>query len=692
MQKFLAPFPLVRLLIPLVGGIVIAGFTDLSSALLITAGAISLLAMAATHFLLKQSSKYYSVNGAVIFIFMLVCGLMLREYREYAFAESEASVAKEEPVMLRIANDPEPRDNNVRCIAEITAVLEDSVWHATDAKTMLYVKRNAQSEQLKYGDELLVMGGVLSPIPPMNPGEFDYAGWLNKKGIAFVCFAREEWEVKGHSEPSWLKARALQIRNYFRERMVEAGLSGQELAVSEALLLGQSSEIDPQLLASYSASGTLHVLSVSGMHVALVFVVLLKLLAPLEKKKKGKWLSFAIQFLVIWFYAFMTGMSPSVLRSVTMLSVIIAGKIINRKSHLLNTLAASAIILLIADPMLCEDAGFLLSYCAVAGIVIVQPMIEQWWKPQSKIVQPLWSLISVTIAAQIFTFPLGLYFFQQFPTWFILTNLVIIPLSTICLYAGLIFLAISWWKWLAALFAVVFGFLISLLNGAVSYTEFLPAAVVHTSGWNIFELILLYVLIAAILLLFRVRAKRMVFAAIACFLVLIVSVAAGRHLDLSVNEISVFHINKGMVIGLTENGKVTLLSDSITLSDPDQLNFHVNPRYKKIGIDDLSLVNLQTTDSLQAESSVYRSNCLFKGERKFWCGYDTIVPTVVFDAFIIHGKNFWLLEEMQDVETHEIIITGEVKKKWTDKWKEEATRRKIPVYVTSERGARIFDF
>lgn len=682
------------MLIPFATGIVLAGVSNVPLLLLIAAAIVTALAIVVTHHvLLKRSSAWYPVNGIAIFLFMLCTGMLLREHHELAFEKGSASVTKEAPVMVRIVSDPEPKEHNVRCIAEVNAVLVDSIWHVCNAKTMLYMKRNALSEQLRFGDELLVMKGVTFPTPPMNPEEFDYAGWLKRKGIAFVCFAGEEWQKKNHTEPSWMKARALELRGYFRRRMVESGLTGQELAVSEALLLGQSSEIDPQLLASYSASGTLHVLSVSGMHVALVFVVLLKMLAPLERSRKGKWISFAVQFFVIWFYAFLTGMSPSVLRAVTMLSVVIAGKIINRKAHLLNTLAASAIILLVTDPMLLEDAGFLLSYCAVAGIVIVQPIVDGWWKPRAKIFKVLWSLVSVTLAAQVFTFPLGLYYFQQFPTWFVLTNLVIIPLSTICLYGGLVFLSLSWWTWLTGFLAIAFGFLIALLNACVSYTEFLPAAVIHTSGWTLFEIVLLYAVIAGVLLAFRWKVKRVVFATSACLIVLLVCVAAGRRINYAVNELTVFHINKGMVIGIVENGAVTLLTDSVTLDKPEQVNFHVAPRYRKIGIEELARVNLLTTDSLTAGSARLQNGCLYKGDRVYWCGLDTLLPAdIQLDAFIIHGKNFWLLKGMSKVAAREIILTGEIKQKWIDKWTLEGERRNIPVYITGEKGARVIGF
>lgn len=688
----LAPYPLVRLLIPLAFGITIGTFCNPGETFLVMSGIISLCGIAVSVFLLKKSSSYYSLNGAFIFLFFLVAGISLLRYHQSSYESGKAEVITEVPVMIRIAGDPEPKENNVRCVAEITAVLQDSAWKPVNAQTMLYLARNPTSEQLSYGDELLVMKGVRNPSPSLNPGEFDYAGWLEHRGIGFVCFAKEEWELKGHSEPSLIKSWALRLRKYFRERMIACGLSGQELAVSEALLLGQSSEIDPQLLSSYSASGTLHVLSVSGMHVALVFVVLLKILAPLDKKKKGKWLSFAIQFFVIWFYAFMTGMTPSVLRSVTMLSVIITGRIINRKGHLLNTLAASAIILLIGDPMLLEDAGFLLSYCAVAGIVLVQPMVEDWWKPKSKIMKPLWSLISVTLAAQVFTFPLGLYFFQQFPTWFLITNMVIIPLSTICLYAGLLFLSFSWWTWFGTLLAMVFGFLISLLNSSVSFTEYLPHAVIQTSAWAIIEIILLYAVIFFGLCAFRIKIKRAVFGTLACILVLFVCIAAGKHYEINTREIVVFHINKGMAIGIVENGTVTVLSDSTTIADPEQISFHVHPRYKKLGVQEIYPLDIREADSLTVGSIRYLNGFVFTPQNTIWMGSAEQLPSVQMkpDVFIIHSKNFWTLEELSQVETNEIILTGEVKTKWKEKWIEEGKRRQIPVYVTGESGARIY--
>lgn len=694
MQKFLAPFPLVRLLIPFCIGIATGYYVDWSATALISICVAAAFGAIAGRILLSRSSRFYPLNGLAIFIFFFGTGMLILQDRNSAQCENESHVLTNVPVLVRLDGDPEIRENTVRCTARIIGVMKDSQWIDCNAGAMVYLKRNPQAEAVSYGDELLITSGVDYPDPPMNPDEFDYAGWLYRRGIGFVSFAKNNWTTEGHTEVSWIKARALELRNYFRNRMVECGLSGQELAVSEALLLGQSSDIDPQLLASYSASGTLHVLSVSGMHVALLFVVLLKLLAPLEKRRKLQLLSFAIQFFVIWFYAMLTGMSPSVLRSVTMLSVIITGRMIKRKAHLLNTLAASAILLLFADPMLLQDAGFLLSYCAVAGIVIVQPLIESWWTPQSKLAKPLWGLTTVTLAAQVFTFPLGLFFFRQFPTWFLLTNMIIIPLSTICLYAGLFLLCISWWKWAATLFAIAFGFLVSLLNSTVSLTEFMPAAVITSSEWSSVEIAVLYGLIIFALLALVRKKKYGLFGSLACMTLLLALIIRDRSAQRALQEIAVFQLQKGLVVGVAGSGESVLISDSTTVRKPEQFDYHVNPHYRNLGVDETQIVDRAQCDSMDFSFGKFYHGCIFTTSMKIWMGDEENIPPagMLCDALIIHAKNFWLINELSAIETHEIILTGEVRSKWVDKWKSEGQRRKIPVYVTSETGARIFRF
>ena len=678
MIRFLAPFPLVRVLIPFVCGIVVALSMAGSVTFVIAALSISLIAVLLAHFALKRSSHYYIYQGVSLSLLFAFCGMTAVKIQQHNYNQQLASVREKVPVAVTLTGDPEVHNNNVRTKAHVFAIQVDSVWKEADAEIMIYIKRNPAAELLRYGDQITVVGGLQEPLAPMNPGEFDYKGWLHDQGIGFVCFARNDWTKTGEEYPSLLKRYALQLRNYLTERMKVAGLSGQELAVSEALLLGKSNEIDPNLLASYSASGTLHVLSVSGMHVALLFVVLLKLLAPLEKRKNGKLISYAIQFIVIWFYAFMTGMSPSVLRSVMMLSVIIFGNIIHRKGHLLNTLAASALILLVMDPLLIRNAGFLLSYAAVAGIVIGVPVIEPLFEPRNRVTRALWDITCVTLAAQIFTFPLGLILFQQFPTWFLLSNLIIIPLSTICLYAGLFFLSISWWTFGATIYAYLFGFLITLLNGIVAFTEYLPYAVIQTAAWTKAEIAILYALVILILVAFTYRKKWQWFSSAAMAMVLLMFVLIRNSEVKNSNALIVYHLQDGFAIGYRNGTQGWIFISEKAGEKPDLIDYHVMPDYKQFGIYDPDVVKVDA-----------EKDTLIIASRRFWIGKrdrnDSTHQRV--DYIMISEQNARDTSLLNFIQCDTIIVSGRVKNRDTENWSSAANHKKLPLVVLAESGA-----
>lgn len=598
--------------------------------------------------------------------------------QQYRYAEQLVSVQEKVPVAVTLTGDPEVHNNNVRSKAHVFAVQIDSVWKEADADIMIYIKRNPAAEMLRYGDQLTVAGGLQEPGEPMNPGEFDYRAWLKDQGIGYVCFARNDWKKIGEDIPSVLKYYALKLRNYFTERMKVAGLSGQELAVSEALLLGKSNEIDPNLLASYSASGTLHVLSVSGMHVALLFVVLLKLLAPLETRKNGKLISYCIQFAVIWFYAFMTGMSPSVLRSVMMLSVIIFGNIIHRKGHLLNTLAASALLLLIFDPLLIRNAGFLLSYAAVAGIVIGVPVLEPLFEPSNRVTRWVWDITTVTLAAQLFTFPLGLILFQQFPTWFLLTNLIIIPLSTICLYAGLFFLSISWWTFGATIYAYVFGFLIAVLNGVVAFTEYLPSALIQTASWTKIEIAILYFLVILILVAITYRKKWQWFSAAGAALLLVICLLVGNANVNGSSDLVVFHLQDGFVIGYRSGSQGRIFIGEKAAEKPDLIDYHVLPYYKQFGIYDPEVVRVEDN-----------TDTLIIADRTFWVGKRNRIDSTLryVDYLLINELNARDTSLLHFIQCDTLLMSGRIKPRDKENWNKRADSRKLPHLILSESGA-----
>ncbi|MBL0342014.1 MAG: ComEC/Rec2 family competence protein [Bacteroidetes bacterium] len=193
-------------------------------------------------------------------------------------------------------------------------------------------------------------------------------------------------------------------------------------------------------------------LCVSGMHVGLIYAILAWSLSFMEKKRLLRNIRYILLIILIWLYALLTGYTPSVVRAAGMITFVIAGKWMNREANIYNLLCSSCLLLFALDPFLLMSAGFQLSFLAVCGIVFIHRLILPLWEPPNRILFRIWELISISIAAQITTFPLSLFLFHQFPNYFLLGNLVIIPLSTLVMYSGLIFLVTDWIPYLGWLF------------------------------------------------------------------------------------------------------------------------------------------------------------------------------------------------------------------------------------------------
>ncbi|TVQ76014.1 MAG: ComEC/Rec2 family competence protein [Flavobacteriales bacterium] len=209
-----------------------------------------------------------------------------------------------------------------------------------------------------------------------------------------------------------------------------------------ALVLGDRSDLDPQLRQQYANAGVVHILAVSGLHVGVLYLLISLIFQKLLSGRAWRFQAF-ITLAVLWSYALMTGLSPSVWRAATMFSLLSVGVQLGRITNIYSTLAASAFILLILDASLLFSPGFQLSYAAVFGIVRYQPIIAEWWEPKTKWINYAWQIASVSLAAQIVTMPFTLVYFGQFPTYFLLANLLILPLLSIIMIGSIIALLVG---------------------------------------------------------------------------------------------------------------------------------------------------------------------------------------------------------------------------------------------------------
>ena len=356
---------------------------------------------------------------------------------------------------------PEKTSFGYRCLIEIQAIFFQKKWITRRTKSLTYFK---EKPSFKHGHILLIKGSPHLIKEKNEHTKFNYAEYQKRKNIFFKDYPNAiDLQIIG-VQPKTLYHYAVDLRRWCVDQINAFVIGKNERAIAAALLVGQSEDLDPELNQHYAATGTLHVLSVSGLHTGLLYWIILILTKPLKKIRGGDVMISGLTVTLLWSYAMITGLSPSVLRAVVMFTLMTVANPFGLRSNMYNTLAASVFLLLLFDPWLITRIGFQLSYLAVLGIVWIHPMILRLWEPSSRMVFSGWNLTSVSIAAQLTTMPITLLNFQQLPAWFIPANLLIIPLSSLALFVGLAFLPLSLIPSVAPFAGWVLSKLITLMN------------------------------------------------------------------------------------------------------------------------------------------------------------------------------------------------------------------------------------
>ena len=336
------------------------------------------------------------------------------------------------------------------------------------------------------GDILLARTRIAQPHA-LFKGDFDYGNYLrlqHKVGIGYV--QPQHWQRIGYVPVRSLRAYAATIQQRLMQRLVQAGLHGRALTFVSAVTIGERDALDSNLRRSFAAAGAAHVLAVSGLHTGIIYLVIVALLTcfgyyrPLYGQRARRvLLSLSIIF-IMWVYAFITGLSPSVMRAVLMLTIVQVGWMIRRTGISLNTLAAAACICLWADPLSLFSVSFQLSFAAVLGILLFVPHMNAMWKVRSSLMQWIRDLLTVSIAATIGTLPVTLYYFGQVSRIFLLTNIVVLPATYVLVVLGALTLLLAHTA-AGAWLAVVLQYMSDWLCAFVQWMEHLPYATLQLS-------------------------------------------------------------------------------------------------------------------------------------------------------------------------------------------------------------------
>lgn len=332
---------------------------------------------------------------------------------------------------------PVEKEKSLKCYLKILYVKKGDSYLKINGEIIAYIKK-PNSLKLTDASELMVFKGKLDEIqPPKNPLEFDYRNFLANQQIYYSTFLQSNsfLLLKNETTRPTIWELGLKIKSGILSRLKKSDLTTDAYGICAALITGYDDDIDKDVMNAFSHSGTLHVLSVSGLHTGAIFLVLNFIFNYFDRNKKWKLARFIFITLSLWSFALITGFAAPVLRAVIMFNLFGFGEIYfrNKSSNRTNILLVSAFILLVFNPYYLFEIGFLLSYFAIFGLIYFQPLISRMFNFENIILKYCWSTIASSVSATISTLPITLFFFKQFPIWFFVTNIVVVPVCIVLL-------------------------------------------------------------------------------------------------------------------------------------------------------------------------------------------------------------------------------------------------------------------
>ncbi|WP_142684721.1 ComEC/Rec2 family competence protein [Chitinophaga polysaccharea] len=505
--------PFLRIIVPLVAGIILQLYVPLYPTLYFALAGSCIAAVLAFRYLpLQWRFTAAWLPGTFIFILICCCGGLLMHKADLRHSKGfyGYSSTNDTPLyLLRINEPPQETLRSFKTIAQVMAVQRLSEWMPVKGYLLLYTGKDNGSQVLRYGDELIVRKRPESVKFNGNPGAFDYQQFLVTQQVYQQLYLRpHDFYRLPHNRGQPVQQLLLQAREYCLSNLKKYIGNGPEAGMAEALLIGYRQDLDREVVRSYSNTGIVHVIAISGMHLALLYGTLLWLLQWLPVHRWINITRAVIVLLVLWGFALLTGASASVLRSAVMFTGITIGRfILYRHSSIYNTLAASATMLLCFNPYLVADAGFQLSYLAVLGILLFYQPVYQLLQCKYRWADWLWQMTAVSLAAQITTTPVSLFYFHQFPNYFLPANLLAVPLSTLIIYGEVILLFIAPFGGAAVWLGKTLKYLIFLMNSCVGWIGELPGALIRNIHCSLAQTLLLYLLIAGLALWLLVKFR-----------------------------------------------------------------------------------------------------------------------------------------------------------------------------------------
>jgi competence protein ComEC len=512
-------------------------------------------------FLLSLLFNRYQTNmlfGFTLTISCFLCGLILYNHEK----SSLSNLKNEKAVFICTLTDyPEEKENSFRLTVKLNSKIEEGKIKTLKGSILLYNKKDSSRLSLIPGDILIIKCIPLEIVNRANPYEFDYRFFMENQGIRYYAYTNSK-DIAGNYSPSHrsLIHRALIVREKIISMFRERGITGERLALVAAITLGQKSMLDPEQKQNFIKAGVMHIMAVSGLHAIILSLFVFNLLFFM--KRRFNVLRIIITILILWSFAFVTGLTPSVLRATLMYSFLQAGKLIKRPANGINSVLASAFVLILIRPSVIFDAGFLLSYSAVIYIMTFYNRFYQLLLFKSWLIDKIWQSSVVTVVAQAGTLPLTIMLFNRFPTYFILANITIVPVSNLLIITGCLVPLLFHIRFLSMFLAKMLNQLTGLTEYLTASAASLPYSSIENIGMTTPECILLAL---TIFLFSHWLVNRKSFPLYYPLIFLILFIFTGMIKEVSskkTNELIVYNTPGSSTIGIKTGKIINLFSDT----------------------------------------------------------------------------------------------------------------------------------
>lgn len=669
-------FIIIKITLCFVLGIVLENWFDFSINDCLTVTATLLITIAIIYFLVKNHFKQRNFFGIIVFLVAMAMGSLTYKLHDETLQASHYNHLKFQDSIpytfsIQIKERLKPSKYHEKYIAEILEIDSNKVT----GKALLNMTKDSTSRDY-HTDDIIVGHSSLKTINrPFNPYQFDYRAYLEKQQIYDQLFFENNQHLLVQSKPVSIEGYADRLRNYINTELGKYPFSETQLAFINALFLGQRQDIDSQTQQNYTNAGVVHILAISGLHIGIILMILQVVFKPIERIKYGVFIKTFCIVLLLWGFAFIAGLSASVVRAVTMFTVVAIALNLKRPHNVYNTIAISILCILIFKPQFLFEVGFQLSYLAVLGIVSFQPIIYKIiYRPKSWILNKAWETMTVTLAAQIGILPLSLYYFHSFPLLFLLSNLVIVPLLGLLLVFGFLVILLAISNALPDILVLAFGMVISTLNRFVAWIAHFESYILKNISFGALELAASYITILFLLILFNKRSGKRIIAFLMSLVVFQLTFIYKRELS-KTHEFIVFHKSKHSLIGVIENKRATFYHNVDSLGKERIVSDYTMGSYIENIVEDSLKYVYKFNDKiiLQIDSvGIYQ----LKSHKP--------------DIILLTDSPKINLERLIDsLNPEQIIADGSNYKSYIERWKATCLKREIPFHNTNEKGAFI---